>query len=90
MEDKHKRISQAQLDIWLDNPVTKTYLQCLMWCSEQRREIVGGGALIDATNNDCSMNNIHMTLGEETAFSLASKPEPIFHVHKMLEEEDQE
>ncbi len=88
MEDKFKRISKAQLDIWVDNPVTKTYLQCLDWSAEQCREVLGSGHLIDSTNNDKSMNAVHSALGEARGYEKSGLFIDIFNVHKMLEEED--
>lgn len=88
MEDKHKRITQSQFDIWISNPVTKTYLQCLMWSAEQCREVLGSGNLIDSTNNDKSMNSIHSALGEARGYEKSTQLADILNVHKMLEEED--
>lgn len=89
MEDKHKRVTQAQYDLWYDNPVTKTYLQCLKWSSEQQQEVVGNGGFIDTSNNDKSMNQIQYALGH--ASGLQSSCEPLNHlsVHQMIELEEE-
>ena len=85
MQDKHKRLSQPQFDIWIDNPVTRAYLQCLKWSAEQAAEIAGNGSLIDSSNNDRSMNNIHGVMGQKTGLNTASDPESLFRTHEMLE-----
>ena len=88
MQDKHKRLSQAQFDIWIDNPVTKVYLQCLEWSAEQAEEIAGSGSLIDSSNNDLSMNHIHGVMGQKIGLTTASNPEQLLNTHKLLEEEE--
>lgn len=85
MTDKHKRITQAQMEIWLENSTTKTYLQCLKWSGEQVEEILGNGSHIDPTNNDLSMNRIHSVLGQKIGLVNASDPTSIFNIHEMLE-----
>lgn len=93
MEDKYPRISQAQFDIWIDNPVTKTYLQCLEWSGEQVEEVLGKGGYIDPSNNDLSMNRVYNALGQKTGLTNASKPWDIMITHEMIvipEEEETE
>ena len=41
-----KEITRDQLDIWLNDPVTKVHLQCLDWEWEKRREMAGDPNLI--------------------------------------------
>jgi hypothetical protein len=89
-EDKHKRVTKAQFDIWIDSPVTKVYLQCLKWSAEQAEEIAGNGSLIDSSNNDLSMNHIHGVMGQKTGLITASNPELLLNTHKLLEEEEAE
>ena len=84
-EDKHKRATQAQFDIWIDNPVTRVYLQCLKWSAEQAEEIAGNGSLIDSSNNDLSMNHIHGVMGQKIGLITASNPESLFNTHEMIE-----
>ena len=100
MTDKHKRITQTQYDIWIDDPTTKTYLQCLKWSAEQIAESLGNGAGIDTSNNDLSMNQISTAMGKKSGFIEASgwsvndnniesfNPKPVFTIHKLLEEEE--
>ena len=83
--DKYKRITQAQFDLWIDNPVTKAYLKCLKWSGEQAAEIVGNGSIVDISNNDKSMNSIHSLLGQKIGLTTAGDPIEIFNTHQMLE-----
>lgn len=86
MEDKYPRISKDQLDLWLESPVTKVYLQCLEWSVEQISEVLGEGTWV-SDNNDKSMNVINRALGEKNGLLTAGKPESILRVHEMMEEE---
>ena len=62
--DRYPRISQAQLEIWLDSPVTKVYLQSLQWSADQIREVLGKGGFINSSNSDLTFSGIHSALGE--------------------------
>lgn len=88
MEDKYKRVTQAQFDLWIDNPVTKTYLQCLEWSAEQIAESLGKGSNVDSSNNDLSMNIIHSRLGEKVGLLKAANPIDQFITHEMLEDKE--
>ena len=80
----------AQIEIWLDNPVTKTYLQCLEWSGEQIREALGKGGYVDSDNNDRTCNHVHSALGEAEGLAKAGSPQAILNTHEMLEEEETE
>lgn len=86
MEDKHKRISQDQLDIWMDNPVTRTYLQCLEWSAEQISEVLSKGGLVNPENNDHTSNRIHLALGNRIGLSHALNVKGAIIAHEMLED----
>lgn len=88
MEDKHQRVTQPQYDLWIDNPVTQAYLQCLKWSAEQQEEIIGNGSLIDNSNNDLSMNRIQYADGASFGFKSSSNPISHFKLHEMIEVED--
>ena len=85
MEDSHKRISQAQFDIWIDNPVTLMYIQCLRWSEDQIQEALGHGGFIDSNNNDKTCNQIHSALGEQRGYLKAQNPISFFVNHQMIE-----
>lgn len=78
-------MTQAQLEIWLDSPITKTYLKCLIWSGEQISEVLGKGGFVDPANNDYTSNNIHIALGEKAGLIKAGDPAAILAVHGMLE-----
>lgn len=84
-EDKHQRITQAQFELWLNSPVTKTYFRCLAWSAEQFNELAGNGSLVDQSNNDRSMNQISDALGKSNGLKFARNANRILRQHEMLE-----
>lgn len=84
-EDRYKRISKAQLEIWLSDPVTKAYLLCL----KEKQRVIGNrleeGSMIDTTNNDRSMNLIHSALGTKDGLRQACEFEDVFNQCEMVE-----
>lgn len=85
MEDKFKRVTQAQLDLWLIDPVTKAYLVCLSELARKTKETLMDGSLIDSCNNDRSMNSTHSALGMVMGYENAMKLEGVLNVCEMVE-----
>lgn len=83
--DKHKRISQDQLDIWLDSPVTKAYFQCIEWSIEQIRESIGLGGWRDPDNNDHTANHLSQALGKADGMEDAINVLSHLQKHQMIE-----
>ncbi len=52
MQDKFKRVTKAQLELWLADPVTKAYLICLSELARKSKEAILDGSLVDSSNND--------------------------------------
>jgi len=89
--DQYKRITQAQFEIWLDNPVTIAYMQCLEWSAAQIEETMSKGGFIDSSNADLTMSQLHSAMGEARGLIDATFPEILFEKHEMLElREDKE
>ena len=84
-EKKHNRVSQLQLDQWLENPVTLVYLECLKFEVEQVSQFLSDGSCIDSTNNDRSMNLTHSAMGSRLGLESASELEPLILKHDCLE-----
>ncbi len=85
MEDKHKRVTKAQVELWLSNPVTQVYLKCLKWAVEDIDDTLKSGAFIDSSNNDSSMNNIHSALGTKDGLIKAQAFEEMLNAREMIE-----
>ena len=83
-ELEYPQITPAQLEIWMDSPVTKTYLQCLEWSADQIKEILGNGGMIDSSNSDLTHARLHSALGEKTGLLRATDPDIVMRTHKMI------
>ena len=83
--DEYPRVTQAQLEIWLDSPVTKTYLQCLKWSAEQITEAMGSGVFIDFHNADTTFGAMRDAIGHRNGFMKSSDPTEQLNKHEMLE-----
>lgn len=84
-EDKYPRVTRNQLEIWLDNPVTINYLKCLEFESEKISKAFSNLSLIDSTNNDLSMNNIHSAIGSREGLRVASQAAFMLNEYGMVE-----
>ena len=85
MEDKHKRVTQAQLDIWLIDPVTQAYLTCLQDLANNIGSRLSSGELLDCANNDYSMNSIHKAIGAKSMAETMSSFESVLTSGEMIE-----
>lgn len=88
--DKYPRLTQDQVDIWLDSSVTKAVLDAYQWKQEQLREAFGNGAFVDSANSDITFGQIHSALGEMEGLEKASDPVALLHQYEMIEEKDGE
>jgi len=87
VEDRFKRVTKAQLELWLADPVTKAYHVCLSELARKTRSAVSDGSLIDSSNNDRSMNSVHSALGMATGYENASKFVGVFSMCELVEKE---
>ncbi len=90
MEDKHKRVTQAQLDLWLIDPVTQAYLTCLKDLSKNIGARLSSGELLDDANNDYSMNLTSKALGAKSMAETMSSFESVLLAGEMIEVEKDE
>ena len=67
MTDKYPRVTRTQVDLWLIDPVTQAYKNCLDTAVKNANGKLSDGSLIDPTNNDLSMNRIQETIGWRSA-----------------------
>jgi hypothetical protein len=87
-QDKYPRVTQSQLEIWLDNPVTVNYLKSLEFLSDAIGDTLKSVGLIDSTNNDLSMNRIHSAMGSQNALSTALDCTELLTKYGMVEEKE--
>lgn len=80
----HPQITTDQLDIWLANPVTKTYLKALGWKRDDQRESAGNGSIVDSSNADFTHAMIHQSLGQQEAYEKAADPKQLLGFYNMI------
>ena len=49
--DKYQRVTKAQFELWLINPVTINYLKCLQFEIEQVDDLLIGSKLVDSASH---------------------------------------
>jgi len=83
-QDKYPRVTQAQFEIWMNNPVTKRYLQCLEWEIAHAKEDLK--PTLDPANADSSHAYLFELRGTTAAFTKASDPLTILKRSEMYEQ----
>ena len=67
------------------DPVTRAYKTCLETSRKSVLDSIGSGELIDPSNNDLSMNQIHTSLGWDKALDAMSMFEQVLSYAEMIE-----
>lgn len=81
----YKQVTPDQLDIWLSDPVTKSYLDCLSYCLEQMRKQIADGIAVDPTNSSVTQYNSGYSAGRRDTFNEALNPASIFALYERPE-----
>lgn len=74
-EVKHSQVTEAQVELWMANPVTKAALECFEWLRQDTADQAGTGKLVDSGNADMTHAMLHRALGQQD--SLATCQDPI-------------
>lgn len=83
-ELNYPQITEPMVEIWLAQPVTKTFMQCLAWKWLDVRDQAGTGALIDSGNADLTHALLHRALGQQDAYAEAQMPESLLDHYEMI------
>jgi len=70
----YKQVTPEQLEIWLNDPVTKAYRECLEFLRTKVVMEGGSGKFIDPANNDLTCHNMAVSLGKQEAYAEALDP----------------
>lgn len=82
-------VTEAQVEIWLDSPVTKALLRTM----ELRLSDIGGRSVssyVDSTNADLTFANVHLSMGEEQTLERYLDPVTELIRFDLLEIQEQE
>lgn len=52
-----KQVTPEQLQVWLADPVTNAYLDCMQYCLEQSREQLADGKGVVPASSDLTLYN---------------------------------
>ena len=74
MSQPYKQVSPEQVQIWLNDPVTIGFLDCVTYLKEKAEESMSSGRLIDPKNNDLTCHNIAYTNGMKDTLIEVSDP----------------
>lgn len=88
MNDKYQRVTKAQFDLWLGDPVTEAVLSCYGWMEDSVREQIGKGVYRNPMSNDLTCNATSHAHGMADAMANAANAEGMLNHFQMLEEED--
>ena len=61
---QYKQVSPEQVDLWLNDPVTKAYLEAVNYCKTAVEERMHNGTLLDPRNNDLTCYNLAYSRGQ--------------------------
>lgn len=89
MPDKYPRVTRAQMDLWLNDPVTKNYLLAVNCYKEDVRDGIANGTYIDRTNNDLTCNELSFREGCVGAAQNLEKPVYMLEHYGLVELENE-
>lgn len=89
------QVTEADIELWRANRVTRAYLRCLEWKADDQRDLAGTGKLVDSSSADMTHALLHRALGQRDAYAEAREPEKVLEFYAMIfhppsEDEDKE
>lgn len=85
MTNSYPKVMKDSVKIWLNDPITKTYLQCLNFYSEQLKESRAIGGFVDAESNDATIRRLFLNMGAEDATNTLASPYELMSAYNMIE-----
>lgn len=83
-EVEFPQVTEAQVELWLASPVTKTFLQCLEWKRLDTVDQAGTGKLTDSSSADLTHALLHRALGQQDAYTGAQRCEQLLEFYEMI------
>ena len=83
-EVEYPQVTEIQVEIWLGDPVTKTFIQCLDWSRLDAQEQAGSGELVDSSSADLTHALLHRSLGLQDAYTKLSDPGTVLEYYEMI------
>ena len=89
MVDNYPRVPRDLVEIWLNDPTTKAFLQCTAWYQEQLSEARASSAFVGATH-DKTIENLYRNLGAEEAAKFLTHPMHVLENYGIIREMDED
>lgn len=83
-ETKYPQVTDTQVELWLANPVTRVFVQCLGWKNADSVEAAGTGKVTDSSSADMTHAMLHRSFGHQDAFKEAADPERMLEFYQMI------
>jgi hypothetical protein len=83
----HKQLTQHQLEIWLNDPVTKYYLQALWWSRDQVKEVQGKGGWFDINSMEKTFAGTAISEGKKEGYDSAMQVVNELSKHSLLDDD---
>jgi hypothetical protein len=84
----YKQVSPEQVDLWLNDPVTKAYLDSLQYCLRKAQDTLADGSFIDPHNVSLTQYNAAYQRGRRELILEALNPKHIFAAYEQPEVAD--
>ena len=86
---QYPQVIPEQIQLWLNDPVTKVYLQCLDWFKEEVNESASNGSIVDSSCADLTHAMIHQNLGQQQGLTSAIGYQSLFARFGMILESEE-
>ena len=90
MEDKYERLTASQVELWLNDPVTKYHLLNLENQIKDIEDKINSDSLRNPLNNDATCNALSYWEGRKASYATALDPEALLNHYAMIEEPKEE
>ena len=87
MADSYPRISRDGIRLWLEQPETKAFLQCLAWYREQLEDVRKAAGFV-ADTHDKTTENLYRNLGADQCAGDFERAESLLEMYGLIEEGD--
>jgi len=84
MEDQYPRLTEMQVEQWLNDPVTQYLLECFDWQIKDLEAEVNSGACRSSDNNLTCMY-LDLREGQKNGMRVAGDPLALFKRYELME-----
>ena len=82
---QYPQVTPTQVELWLQDPVTKALFSCLEQYQEDVRFEMGSGSCLDSSSADLTLSRMSQRMGQIEGLHSASSFEDLFNKFEMIE-----